>query len=139
MRSLIEIEEKVCEVFGVTSEFIHEKGRSEGRALIRYVIGYTYRQIYGKNGSLKDVSWCYGISRTTMQYGLKVVANEIDTDPKFKADMIEVFKRLGEKTNLVDEREDIKIEIIDALGRMRTCDQIAYSDYTYLFDLINKL
>jgi len=141
MKSLIEIEEKVCEVFGVTSEFIHEKSRDSLRFLYRYVIGYVSRKINGKKISLKMLGKYLDIDYSTVHWGIHVVENTIDTDPKFKADMIEVFKRLGEKTNPVDEREEIKKEMITLLKDIyQKSNSIDISAETkHLLYLIEKL
>ena len=81
------------------------------------------------------------IDYSTVHWGIHVVENTIDTDPKFKADMIEVFKRLGEKTNPVDEREEIKKEMITLLKDIyQKSNSIDISAETkHLLYLIEKL
>jgi hypothetical protein len=71
---------------------------------------------------------------------MKVVNNDLDSNPKFKSQVIEVFKKLGEKTKLVDEREDIKDRIKRILKSYYYLEvTLSISDYDDLIDLIEKL
>lgn len=135
MKSLIEIEQVVCDVFGVTSEFIHEKSRSQKKPIFRYLIAYICREINGEISQYGMIGKHFGNKHSTMIHGLRVVRNEIDTDHKFKADVIECFKRLGEETKLVDEREETKKEIFEILNQVF----IDTVDRLHLFNLVNKL
>jgi hypothetical protein len=64
-----------------------------------------------------------------------VVNNELDTNPKFKAQIIEVFKRLGEKTQLYNDREEIKREITTLLY----VSSLTFEEITEIYDLVKKL
>ena len=135
MKSLIEIEQVVCDVFGVTSEFIHEKSRDSLRFLYRYIIGYLSRKINDRKITFKAIGKYLNIDHSTMQWGMRVINNQIDTDPKFKEDVIECLKRLNEKTKLADNREEIKKEIFEILNQVF----IDTADRLHLFNLVSKL
>jgi len=139
MKSLIEIETVVCDVFGVSSEFIHEKSRDSLRFLYRYLIGYLSRKINDKKISLKMLGEYLDIDYSTVHWGIHVVENTIDTDPKFKADMIEVFEKLGEKTKLGDSPGIIKKEIFQKLEELHDFDNLSTCSYLYLKLQIEKL
>ena len=74
-----------------------------------------------------------------MQWGMMVINNQIETDPKFKADMIEVFEKLGEKTSLGASKETIKNEIFKKLEEMHKFDNLSTCAYLYLKLQIEKL
>jgi hypothetical protein len=135
MKTLIQIENAVCEAFGVTPEFIHEKSKADNRALYRYIIGYVFFEINGKTFNFTETAYFCGINRCTLIHGIKVVNNELDTNPKFKAQIIEVFKRLGEKTQLYNDREEIKREITTLLY----VSSLTFEEITEIYDLVKKL
>jgi hypothetical protein len=140
MKTLIEIENAVCEVFGVTPEFIHKKDRADNKPLIRYIIGYLFFEINGKTFNLTEAAYFCSINRCTLIHGMKVVNNELDSNPKFKSQVIEVFKKLGEKTKLVDEREEVKDRIKRILKSYYYLQNgLSLSDCDDLINLIEKL
>ena len=140
MKTLIEIENAVCEVFGVTPEFFHQKNRGEKKPMYRYVICYVCREINGQNLNFVSIGNFLGVHYSTLNYGIGAINDEIDTNQKFKYQVIEVFKKLGEKTKLVDEREDIKDRIKRILKSYYYLEvTLSISDYDDLIDLIEKL
>lgn len=98
MKTLEEIEQKVCEEFGVTPEFLHERSRKDGRPLIRYVVAYVCVSLNSKKYSQGVIGYYFGINNSTVNVGLNVVSNELATNRVFEKKIDDIFKSLNEAT-----------------------------------------
>ena len=136
MKSLQEIEQVVCEVFGVSSDFIHKKSRADRRPIYRYLICYSFRKINKEALSFEKIGSYFGYDHSTMINGMMVIEDELYCNTEFCIKTKEVFKRLDTKNSA---KEDTRKKLLQKIGVLFLNDRISSYDFNVMCDLIDAI
>ena len=94
MKTLQEIESVVCEVFSVTSEFVHEKRNGQNRSTYRYIITYLSRVINGRFITFEQIGKYFEMSSQPMNYGYNSIIDAACYDQILRENINECLKNL---------------------------------------------